>query len=168
VQPLHLFDDHQFRHHPSWIIGRQGADCLLEMLESHADVEPIKNWKLTDASIGENAPHSRAAVGEGSQHRVLGCSDSIEALADEDVDICIGSGNGAENLSPTGLRFNIALPYLQMPLAILTAASPSSLRSPPATQKVAAFNYWIVTGRRLNVTIVSAEPYMKRGLELMR
>jgi hypothetical protein len=44
-------------------------------------------------------------------------------LADQDFDICIGFGNGTENLPTTSLRFDIADPNLQMPLAILTAAN---------------------------------------------
>jgi hypothetical protein len=42
--------------------------------------------------------------------------------ADQHLDVRIGFGNSAENLSPAGLRFNIADAYLQMPLAVLTAA----------------------------------------------
>jgi hypothetical protein len=37
-------------------------------------------------------------------------------------DVCIGFGNGTENLPPTGLRFDVADPHFQMPLAVLTAA----------------------------------------------
>jgi len=54
--------------------------------------------------------------------RVLGSSDGGEALADQDLDVRIGLGDGTENLPPTGLRFDIADPHLQMPLAVLTAA----------------------------------------------
>jgi hypothetical protein len=60
VQPLHLLDDHRLRRHPCRIIGRQAAGCLLEVLEPHADVEPVENRQLSDAGISENAPQSGA------------------------------------------------------------------------------------------------------------
>jgi hypothetical protein len=63
-------------------------------------VEPVENRQLGDAGISENAPQSGTPVGEGSQHRVFGSSDGVEALADQDFDICIGFGNGTENLPP--------------------------------------------------------------------
>lgn len=122
VQPLRLFDDHRLRRHPRWIIGRQTVGCLLEVLEPHADVEPVENRKLADAGISENAPQSGTPVGEGGQHRVLGSSDGVEALADQGFDVCIGFGNGSENLPATGLRFDVTDPHLQMSLAVLTAA----------------------------------------------
>src|SRR5271166_378215 len=74
----------------------------------------------TSARIRRSPEHP---VGEGGQHRVLGSPDGVEALADQDFDICISFGNGSENLPPTHLRFDIADPHLQMPLAILTAAN---------------------------------------------
>ena len=82
----------------------------------------IKNRQLADAGISENAPKPRASVGEGSQHRVLGSADRVEAAVDQHFSVGIGFGNGAENLSPASLRFDIADPHLQMPLAVLTAA----------------------------------------------
>ena len=63
--PLHLLDDHSLRRDPRRIISRQGAGCLLEVLEPHADVEPVENRQLGDAGISENAPQSGAPVGEG-------------------------------------------------------------------------------------------------------
>src|SRR5271168_4293349 len=102
VQPLHLLDDHSLRRHPRRIIYRQAAGCLLEVLESHADMEPVENRQLGDAGISENAPQSGAPVGEGGQHRVLGSSDGVEALADQDFDVRIGFGNGTKSLPLTG------------------------------------------------------------------
>jgi hypothetical protein len=95
---------------------------LLEVLKSHADVKPVENRQFADASISENAPQRGAPIGESGQLRVLCSSDGVEALADQDFDVCIGFGNGTENLPPTSLRFDIADPHLQMPLAVLTAA----------------------------------------------
>src|SRR5271165_4264401 len=131
VQPLHLLDDHRLRRHPHRITGRQAARCLLEVLESHADMKPVENRQLADAGIGENAPEPRAPVGEGSQHRVLGSSDGVEALADQDFDVCIGFGNGTENLPATRLRFDVTDPHFQMPLAVLTAANERRVQAHP-------------------------------------
>ena len=97
VQPLQLLlDDHRLRRHPRRIIGRAGRWLLLEVLEPHADVEPVENWQLGDAGISEEcAAVPEHPVGEGGQHRAhLGSSDSVEALADQDFDVCIGFGNG--------------------------------------------------------------------------
>jgi hypothetical protein len=83
----------------------------------------VENRQLGDARIKENAPEARAAVGEGSQHRVLGSSDGVEALADQDLDVCISFRDRTENLPAIRVRFDVADPHLQMPLAILTAAN---------------------------------------------
>ena len=41
-------------------------------------------------------------------------SDGVEALADQDFEVCLGFGNGIKSLPPTGLRFDIADPHFQM------------------------------------------------------
>jgi hypothetical protein len=121
-RPRRRCDDHPRRCHPRWIIGRAAASGLLAVLASHADLEPVEKRQRADASIGETAPQSAAPVGAGGQHRILGSSDGVEALADQDFDVRIGVGDGAANRSPTGLGFDIADPHLQMPLAVLIAA----------------------------------------------
>ena len=82
----------------------------------------VENRQLADAGISENTSQSRATVGEGGQHRVLGSSDGVETLADQDFDVYVGLGDSAENLPSTRFGFDIADPHLQMPLAVLTAA----------------------------------------------
>ena len=74
-----------------------------------------------NAGVGENAPKSSTAVGERGQRRVPGTPDSVEAPIEQCLDVGLGFGDGAENLATTSLRFDIANPHLQMPLAILTA-----------------------------------------------
>jgi hypothetical protein len=78
------------------------------MLKPHADVEPVENRHFSDASIGENAPQPGATISEGRQRCVLGSSDGIQAPADQHFDICIGLGDGAENLPPASLGFDVA------------------------------------------------------------
>jgi len=85
-------------------------------------VEPIQDGQPDDAGIGENAPEARAAVGEGGQRRVLCSPDSVEVAADQRSDVGIGFGDGTENLPVPRLRFDVADPDLQMPLALCTAA----------------------------------------------
>jgi hypothetical protein len=55
--------------------------------------------------------------------------DGVEVAADQHLDVRIGFGDGAENLSPTSLRFNIADPHLEMPLAVLAAADEGRIQS---------------------------------------
>ena len=122
VQALDLRDNHRLRRHPCRVIRRQTAGCLLQVLQPHGDVEPVEHRRLGDTGISQNAPQAGAPVGERGQHRVLGSPDGVEAAADQHFDVRIGFGDGAENLPPASLRFNIADPHLQMPLAVLAAA----------------------------------------------
>src|SRR5260370_20541499 len=121
VQPLNFLDDHRLRHHPRRIIGRQAAGDLLQVLKSHRDMKPVEDWRPGDAGIRENASEPRTTVGEGGQRRVLGSADGIEVPADQHLDIGVGSRDGAKNPATARLRFDIADPYLQMPLPGLTA-----------------------------------------------
>lgn len=121
AQPLNFLDDHRLRHHPRRIIGRQAAGDLLQVLKSHRDMKPVEDWRPGDAGISENASEPRTTVGEAGQRRVLGSADGIEVPADQHLDIGVGSRDGAKNLATARLRFDIADPYLQMPLPVLTA-----------------------------------------------
>jgi hypothetical protein len=62
------------------------------------------------AGVGENAPKSRTTIGEGRQRGVAGSAGGVEAPADQRLDVRVGFRDGAENLSATGLRFDIANP----------------------------------------------------------
>jgi hypothetical protein len=53
---------------------------------------------------------------------ITGSPDGVETLADQDFDVRIGFGDGAEDLPPTSLGFDITDPHLQMPLAVHAAA----------------------------------------------
>jgi hypothetical protein len=50
VQPFNLLDDYRLRGHPRRIIGRQAVGCLLQVLESHTDVEPVENRRFCQRS----------------------------------------------------------------------------------------------------------------------
>src|SRR4051794_37065241 len=104
------------------IIRRQAAGGLLEVLQPHADVEPVEDGRLSDAGISEDALEAWAPIGEGGQPRLLASSDGVEAAVDQHLDVGIGFGDGAEHLSAASRRFDIADPHLQMPLVRLTAA----------------------------------------------
>jgi len=82
------------------------------MLEPHGNVELFGHRRPDDAGIGENAPETRAAVGKGSQRRVLSSPNSVEVTADQRLDVRAGFGDSAENLLAAGLRFDIADPHL--------------------------------------------------------
>src|SRR5277367_240350 len=121
AQALDLLDDHRLCRDPCRIVGRQGAGDLLQVLQPHGDMKPVKDRQLADAGIGENAPKPGTTVGAGCQRRVLGPAGGVEGPADQHRDVRIRSGDGAENLATASLSFDVADPYLQMPLPILTA-----------------------------------------------
>ncbi len=122
VQALNFLDDHRLRHHPRRVIRRQAVGDLLQVLQLHGDVEPVEHRPCGDAGIGETAPEPGTTIGEGGQCRVLGSPDSVEIAADQRGDVRAGFGDGAENLAATCIRFDIADPHLQMPLAVLAAS----------------------------------------------
>ena len=70
----------------------------------------------------------------GWRHRVCAphpcntVADGVKVPADQPREVRIGSGDGGENLAPTRCRFDIADPYLQMPLAVLTAPDESRIQ----------------------------------------
>jgi len=93
------------------------------VLQPHGDVKPVEHRPRGDAGIGQTAPEPRTAVGEGGQCRALTPADSVEVAADQLGNGGAGSSDGAEDLTATGLRFNIADPHLQMPLALCATAN---------------------------------------------
>ncbi len=76
---------------------------------------------VTPASVRKRRSPGQP-VGEGGQHRTVSPADGIEVAADQRFDVRAGFGDGAEDLAATRLRFDIADPHLQMPLAALAAA----------------------------------------------
>jgi hypothetical protein len=88
----------------------------------------VEHRRFGDTGISQNAPQAGASVGERGQHRVLGSPDGVEAAADQHLDVGISFGDGAQNLSPSRPRFDIADPHLQMPLAVLAAAYEGRIR----------------------------------------
>jgi hypothetical protein len=91
------------------------------MFKPHSDMEPVKSWRFGDTGIGENASKSRTSIREGRQFGAFCSADGVEAPVDQYLDVCVGLGDSAENLSATGLRFDIANPHLQVTLPILAA-----------------------------------------------
>jgi hypothetical protein len=55
AQKVDHLDDHRLRRHWCRAICRQTAGDLLQVLQPHGDVEPVKDRRLGDASLGENA-----------------------------------------------------------------------------------------------------------------
>jgi hypothetical protein len=72
VQSLDLGYDHRLRGRARRINRNQPAGDLFEMLEFHCNMKPVEYRRFQDASSGENAPESRATIGERRQHGVLG------------------------------------------------------------------------------------------------
>ncbi len=122
AQALDPLDDHRLRRHPRRVIRRQAVGDLLQVLQPHGDVEPVEHRRRGDAGAGPNTLEPGTTIGEGRQCRVLGSPDSVEIAADQRLNVGIGFGDGAENLAVTCIRFNIADPHLQMPLALRAAA----------------------------------------------
>ena len=117
------------RRHPRRIIGRQGAGDLLQMLEPHANVKPVEDRRFGDAGIGQNASKARTPIGEGRQFGAFRSADSVEGPADQHFDVRVRSGDGAENLAATRLRFDIANPYLQVTFCVLATPDEGGIQS---------------------------------------
>jgi hypothetical protein len=117
------------RCHPRRIIRRQGAGDLLQVLKSHSDVEPVEDRQFGDAGTGQNASKARTPIGEGRQRGAIRSADGVEVPADQHFDVRVGSGDGAENLAATRLRFHIANPYLQVTFSVLATPDEGGIQS---------------------------------------
>src|ERR1019366_5156502 len=93
-----------------------------------SDMEPVQDRRIIDARIGENTSKAWTTVGKGGQRSVLRSADGVEVPADQHCDGSFGSGDGAENLAPTSLRFNIANSYLQMTLSVLATSDEGGIQ----------------------------------------
>ena len=80
-------------------------------------MKPVENRRLGDASIDENAPKPWTTIGQGRQFGAFNSADGVEAPAYQHLDVRVGFRDGAENLSTTRLRFDIANPHLQLLVA---------------------------------------------------
>src|SRR4051794_24852325 len=105
-----------------WVVGRQAAGDLRQVLQTHGDVEPVKNREATDAGLEEDASQPGAAVGERGQRRILCPPNRVEVAADQRREIRVGLRDGTEHLPASRRRLDVADPDLQVPLAVLTAA----------------------------------------------
>jgi hypothetical protein len=76
--------------------------------EASSAKKDIYSFEISYTGISPNAPQAGAPFGEPGQHHVLGSSDGVEVAPDQHLDVGISFDNGAENLSPTRLSFNIA------------------------------------------------------------
>src|ERR1700682_3788450 len=98
------------------------------MLKSHSELKPIENRRFSDAGIGENAPKAWTTVGKAGQRGVLRSADGVKVPADQHRDVRFGSGDGAENLAPASLRFDVAHPYLQVTFSILATSDEGGIQ----------------------------------------
>src|SRR5271157_1467012 len=80
----------------------------------------VEKRRRGDAGVSENAPEPGTTIGESGQRGFFSSADSVEVSVDQHFDVRFRSGDGAENLPATGLRFDIADPHLEMPLPVLT------------------------------------------------
>src|SRR4051795_6866316 len=81
-----------------WVVGRQAAGDLRQVLQTHGDVEPVKNREATDAGLEEDASQPGAAVGERGQRRILCPPNRVEVAADQRREIRVGLRDGTEHL----------------------------------------------------------------------
>jgi len=79
----------------------------------------VEDRQFGDAGIGQNASKARTPIGEGRQRGAFRSADGVEVPADQHFDVRAGSGDGAENLAATRLRFHIANAYLQVTFSVL-------------------------------------------------
>jgi len=89
----------------------------------------VENRQLGDTGIGQNTSKARTPIGEGRQRGAFRSADSVEAPADQHLDVRVGSGDGAENLPATRLRFDIANPYLQVTFSVLATSNEGGIQS---------------------------------------
>ena len=71
VQALDFRDDYRLGVLPLRRVGRQGAGCLLGMLQSHGDVEPVEARRGRDTGIDQDRAQAGAAIGEGGDFGLL-------------------------------------------------------------------------------------------------
>ena len=91
------------------------------MLEPHGDVEPVDNWRIRDPGIGQNRSQTGAAVGERGQLGVVGSAHRLKVSPDQHRDVGIGPRDGAEDLSASVSRLDVADANFQMPFAVVAA-----------------------------------------------
>ena len=104
------------------VVSRQCAGDLLQVLEPHGDMKPVKHRRRGDTGVGEDAPQARAAAGKGGQCRVPGSPSGVGTAADQRLEVGTGFGDDAENLAAASLRSDVAGLHLQVPLAVPAAA----------------------------------------------
>ena len=121
MQAVDFRDDHRPGVLPLRGVGRQGAGCLLGMLQPHGDVEPVEARRLGDAGIDQDRAQPGTAVGERRQLGISRLADIGKAAPDQRLDRGVGLGDGGENLPGAVGRLDIAEPDFEMPLAVLTA-----------------------------------------------
>src|SRR5258708_8822742 len=91
-------------------------------------MEPVQDRRIVDAGIGENTSKAWTTVGKGGQRGVLRSADGVEVPADQHRDVRFGSGDGAENLAPASVRFNVANSYLQMTFSVLATSNEGGIQ----------------------------------------
>jgi hypothetical protein len=79
--------------------------------------------------LRQNASKARTPIGEGRQFGAFRSADSVEGPADQHFDVRVRSGDGAENLAATRLRFDIANPYLQVTFCVLATPDEGGIQS---------------------------------------
>src|SRR5689334_5902251 len=102
AQPVDFRDDHRLGAFLLQGLARQAAGGLPGMLQAHGDMEPVEEWRLGDAGLGEDGAQPRTAIGEGGQHGPVGVADLLEAAPDQRFDLGIGPGDGGEQLAGAG------------------------------------------------------------------
>src|SRR5271165_2105558 len=72
VQAVNFRDDQPLRSGPTRVIAREAVGNLLQVLQSHSNMKPIKHWCRGNTGISENASKSSTSVGERGQRSVFG------------------------------------------------------------------------------------------------
>ena len=89
---------------------------------------PVQDRRIVDAEIGENTSKAWTTVGKAGQRGVVRSADGIEVPADQHRDVRFGSGDGAENLAPASLRFDVANSYLQVTFSVLATSDEGGIQ----------------------------------------
>jgi len=125
AQALDFRDNHSLCFDLLRSLGRQGAGCLLGMVQPQGDVKPLERRRRRDAGLDQHGAQPGTAIGKGSQLGVGGVPDGDEAAPDQRLDRSVGPGDRGEHLAGSIGRLDVAKADFQVTLAVLTAPDKS-------------------------------------------
>src|SRR5208282_2480204 len=108
VQSLDLGDDRRLCLNPIRLVGGQSTRSLLRVLQPHGAVEPVRNWRLRDAGLGQYRSKAGTPVGERGQRGGGSSADRLKTTPEQHRDVRIGFRDSAEDLPTAVGRLDVA------------------------------------------------------------